>query len=344
MKILAIETSCDETAVAVLEATPETLRPLANIISSQVALHAPYGGVVPALASREHVNNLGHVYATALRTANISDAPRDISCIAVTRGPGLGPALITGITFAKALAAHYALPLVGVNHMDGHIHSNWLETDLLDKDVFPALNLLVSGGHTELVLMRDHGEYEIIGETVDDAVGEAFDKVARLLGLGYPGGPAISAVARTGDPHAYELPLPMAHSGDFNFSYAGLKTAVRYLIRDLGDDLSGQQKANVAASFQHAAVDILVEKTAAAAKMHGVRTVLLAGGVSANALLRERLGDRVRELGIEYVQPVMRYTTDNAAMIAAAAYFIYARGDHDTHDWKSLNMDANLRL
>lgn len=342
MKILGIETSCDETAVAVIDARPDgSFVPLANIVSSQVAMHERFGGVVPALAAREHAANVGPVFAQALAEAGITDPAHEVGLLAVTRGPGLGPALLVGLTFARTLAWKLGLPLVGADHMDGHIHSNWLGRTMPAAGLFPALNLVVSGGHTELVLMHDHGNYEILGETRDDAVGEAFDKVARLLELGYPGGPRISRLAADGNPAAFTLPRPMADSDTLDFSYSGLKTAVLYLIRDLGGTLTEQQKADIAASFQEAAVDVLISKTRRAAGMHPVRSLMLSGGVSANRLLRERLTSLATELGLPAFIPDMAYTGDNAAMIAVAAYFSHTRGvpapDH-------VAMDANLRL
>jgi len=349
MKVLGIETSCDETAVAVIDArTDGSFVPLANVVSSQVAMHERFGGVVPALAAREHAANIGPVFARALAEAGITDPARDIGLLAVTRGPGLGPALLVGITFARTLAWRLGLPLIGADHMDGHIHSNWLGRSMPVDGLFPALNLVVSGGHTELVLMRGHGDYEILGETRDDAVGEAFDKVARLLELGYPGGPRISKLAADGNPAAYPLPRPMADADNLDFSYSGLKTAVLYLIRDIigspsapSGVLSERQKADIAASFQEAAVDVLISKTRRAAGMHPIRSLLLSGGVSANRLLRERLTVLAGELGLPVFIPDIAYTGDNAAMIAVAAYFSHARG---TPASDSVAMDANLRL
>jgi N6-L-threonylcarbamoyladenine synthase len=345
IRILAIETSCDETAVAVIETTGNTIAVLSNVVSSQIAMHERYGGVVPALAAREHTANIGHVYTEALKLAGVTDPERDIDLFAVTRGPGLGPALLVGITFARTLAWRYDKPLVGVDHMDGHVHSNWLGNTEMPRDMFPALNLIVSGGHTDLVLMRDHGDYQIIGETMDDAVGEAFDKVARLLGLSYPGGPKVSKLALQGNPEAYALPRPMLKSGNLNFSFSGLKTAVLYLIRDITDgtrELTETEKADIAASFQEAAVDVLVRKTRTAAQSHGVSAVMLSGGVSANALLRERLAAMCADSGVRCIIPEMKYTGDNAAMIAVAAYFAHQHGM--VSGWQSLQMDANLRL
>lgn len=344
MKVLGIETSCDETAVAVLEASDEGLRILSSVVSSQVAIHERFGGVVPALAAREHTANIEPVYTAAIREAAISDPRHDIGLIAVTRGPGLGPALLVGLTFARTLAMRWDKPLVGVNHLDGHIHSLWLAPEP-PREAFPSLNLIVSGGHTELVLMRNHGDYEVIGETQDDAAGEAFDKVARILELGYPGGPKISALAEGGDAGAHPLPRPMAKSKNFDFSYSGLKTAVLYLVRDLTGgirSLAEKEKADIAASFQDAAVDALILKTRRAAQEHRPRSLLLSGGVSANRLLRQRLEALGIELGIPVSVPDLSLTGDNAAMIAAAGYFSHRAGRHA--DWRDVQMDANLRL
>lgn len=385
MKILGIETSCDETSIAVVEVNGGHVSVLSNVVSSQVKTHAPYGGVVPMLAARDHAQNIGHVFDMAMKDADLTDPAAEFDLIAVTRGPGLGPALLQGLTFARALAMRWHKPIVGVNHMDGHIHSNWLPVAEASRTKYrmpdipmPALNILVSGGHTELVLMRDHGSYERIGKTLDDAVGEAFDKVARLLGLGYPGGPALARLAEKGDATKYELPRPMLKAANHDFSYSGLKTAVLYLVQDLTGSspsepsgrypLSEKQKADIAASFQEAAVDVLVKKTKRAAQEHDVRSILLSGGVSANALLRERMREMAGEIGITYSQPDLRWTGDNAAMIAAAGYhqvkkgnptspsdtvsapqdvlsapFTHSKQKTDT-SWESVIMDANLRL
>lgn len=345
MRIVAIETSCDETAVAVIEANGDHVAVLSNVVSSQIAMHEQYGGVVPALAAREHAANIGPVYGEALTRAGITDPERNIDLLAVTRGPGLGPALLVGLTFARTLAWRSDKPLIGVDHMDGHVHSNWLRPDIASSVAFPALNLIVSGGHTDLVLMRDHGDYTIIGETMDDAVGEAFDKVARLLELSYPGGPKVSKLALEGNPQAYSLPRPMLKSSDYNFSYSGLKTAVLYLIRDITKGeraLTDTEKADIAASFQEAAVDVLIQKTRRAAQEHGVPTVMLSGGVSANALLRERLIAMCDNIGVRCIVPPLEFTGDNAAMIAVAAYYAHLRGAPS--DWQTISMDANLRL
>ncbi len=342
MRILGIETSCDDTAMAVLEGKGEKVKVISNIVSSQIKLHAKYGGVVPSLAAREHTKNIGKVFSLVLKEAGIKNFKKEIDAIAVTRGPGLGPALLVGVSFAKTLSWIFKKPLIGVNHLEGHIYSNWLNPKLeIRNSKFPILNLIVSGGHTELVLMKDHGKYEVIGETLDDAVGEAFDKAARLLGLGYPGGPAISKIAEKGNHEHYPLPSPMVHSKDLNFSYSGLKTAVLYLLRDLGKrKLDEQTKADIAASFQKAALDVLIKKTMKAAEKYKVKTLLLSGGVSANKMLRERLQKESAELGINYSCPPMEYTTDNAAMIAVAGYFSYLKNKKTA--LKAVAMDANL--
>src|SRR3989344_3329481 len=354
MKILGIETSCDETAMSVIEVmTRNKIKILSNVVSSQVKLHAKYGGVVPSLAAREHVKNIRHVFNLALKTAKIKSFGKEVDLIAVTRGPGLGPALLVGLTFAKTIAWLHQKHLIGVNHLEGHIYSNWLsvrenpKSEILNSKqiknskfkiqnnkIFPALNLIVSGGHTELVLMKNHGQYKIIGETMDDAVGEAFDKVARLLGLGYHGGPAIAARATKfkveSEKFKVEFPRPMIKSKNFNFSYSGLKTSVLYFLRDLKSKnytLKPDDINEVAYAFQEAAIDVLVQKTMRAAKEYKVKSILLSGGVSANTLLRSDLNRTTTEAEIKYFQPPMEYTTDNAVMIAVAGYFEYKKNN-----------------
>ncbi len=367
MRILGIETSCDETAVAIIDvstrqARGEEINVLSNVISSQVKLHAKYGGVVPNLAAREHVKNIGHVFKLALKEAKIKDFNKEIDLIAVTRGPGLGPALLVGITFAKTLAWKYEKPLVGVNHLEGHIYSNWLSpirinskfnppAGRLNSKSFPILNLVVSGGHTELVLMTSHGKYKIIGETLDDAVGEAFDKVARLLGLGYPGGPAVDKRATEFKVESSKLkivgefPRPMIKSKNYNFSYSGLKTSVLYKIRDLEKDgikITKDVKNEICYEFQKAAIDVLIKKTIQAAKEYKAKSIFLSGGVSANRVLRLNLNIAAKELGINYSQPELEYTGDNAAMIALAGYFSTKNKKSQKLSWDSIEMDANL--
>lgn len=347
MKVLGIETSCDETAVSVLDIKKDSVKVLSNTISSQVKLHAKYGGVVPNLAAREHVKNIKHVFNLALKEAGVSDFKKEIGLIAVTRGPGLGPALLVGITFARALAWKYDKPLVGSNHLEGHVYSNWLKpvgkNSKFPKEIFPVINLIISGGHTELVLMKGYGDYELIGETLDDAIGEAFDKVARLLALGYPGGPKISKIAEAGDAEHYPLPSPMIHSKNYDFSYSGLKTAVLYLIRDLGlKKISKQTKADIAASFQKAAAGVIIKKTMRAAEEYRVKSLFLSGGVSANKYIRKELELEAKMHGLNYSQPELEYTGDNAAMIALAGYFSAMSRDEKSLTWDSVEMDANL--
>lgn len=342
MVILGIETSCDETAASVVEVKNSKIQVLSNIVSSQIKLHAKYGGVVPSLAAREHTKNIGPVLKLALKKAKVKNFEKEVDLIAVTHGPGLEPSLLVGIAFARTLAWKYGKPLVGVNHLEGHIYSNWLNEDFRSEKVkFPVLNLIVSGGHTELVLMGGHGQYKIIGETLDDAAGEAFDKVARLLGLGYPGGPAISKTAEKGNSNTYPLPSPMIKSKNYNFSYAGLKTAVLYLVRDLGGKLNLKTERDIAASFQKAATDVLIKKTLRAALEYRVDAIMLSGGVSANILLRSEFKKIAEENGLRYSRPQIEYTGDNAAMIALAGYFNF-KNKKSAHKWDEVIMDANL--
>lgn len=350
MLILGIETSCDDTAVAVLEAARGELRVLSNIVSSQIKLHAPFGGVVPTLAAREHEKNLPLVLSEALHVSGFKIQAIDL--LAVTSGPGLIMSLVKGVDFAKKLAEKYGKPLIGINHIEGHIASNWLpigemphgDLPKTDERVFPSLCLVVSGGHTELILMRGHGEYELIGRTLDDAAGEAFDKIARILELGYPGGPQIAQQAAKLDSLSpklkIELPRPMMHSKNFNFSFSGLKTAVLYLVEDLTGSKKTKRKLVkksamltlesirpvIAFEAQAAMVDVLVLKTIRAAEKLKVKSILLAGGVSANTRLRQRLREASTEMAIPLFVPPLAYTTDNAAMIACAAYFKTNKG------------------
>ena len=346
MIILGIETSCDETAAAVLETADGKETPkfnvLSNVVSSQVELHAQYGGVVPNLAAREHTKNIIPVLKKALNEAKTK---RDnIDLIAVTRGPGLIPALLVGTSAAKAIAYGWKKPIVGVNHIEGHIYANWIENPNMQ---FPILALIVSGGHTELVLMRNHGNFEIIGKTRDDATGEAFDKTARLLNLGYPGGPAISKAAEQGMPGIYNLPRPMINSDNLDFSFSGIKTAVRELINNIktknNGDISSNGINNIAAEFQQAAIDVLIYKTIKAIGRFNPKTILLAGGVAANKQLREQLGKAIKSQSsdIEYLTPNIKFCADNAAMIAAAGYF--RRKEAVKNPWE-IETDANIQI
>jgi N6-L-threonylcarbamoyladenine synthase len=358
MKILAIETSCDETAISVLECDASQVTVLSNAVSSQVKIHAQFGGVVPSLAAREHANNIEVVFKNALENAHIGDFEKEIDLIAVTVGPGLAPALLIGIAFAKTLAFKYSKSLIPVNHMEGHVYSNWLKdigtlSSYPDEKIFPALNLIVSGGHTEIVLMKSLGRYEIIGETLDDAVGEAFDKVARLIGLPYPGGPQISQRAAQHTQSSLEAPIifprPMIKSKNYDFSYSGLKTAVLYKVRELKEkhgELSDEIINELCFEFQEAATDVLVSKTIKAAQEYDIKNILLSGGVSANKRLREKLSQSCSQIGAELFQPEMTYTTDNAAMIGIAGYFKYtlAPENEKSFSWESVDMNANLRI
>lgn len=426
MKILAIETSCDETAVSVVECGSDLKRPrfdiLSNAVSSQIKIHAPFGGVVPTLAKREHQTNLIPTLKKALKESNLLISkqipirqpadkfqilksvlerepdlfsrtvkyvlpmkPPKIGAIAVTAGPGLEPALWVGVNFARALSFLWKKPLIEVNHVEGHILANWLKPvrenpkseNRNPKIIFPALCLIVSGGHTQLVLMRDFGKYKIIGETRDDAAGEAFDKAAKMLGLGFPGGPAIARQAerwkseirnpsakggfasggkfqtnlksqipnsKQVDNLEIKLPRPMIDSNDYDFSFSGLKTAVLYLVKDLRSKGYSLKKIApaICAEFQQAAIDVLVSKTIRAAKQFKVKSVLLGGGVSANRELRGQLEKAVKEklFGVYYHQPALEFTGDNAAMIAAAAWLHLK----DKKDWRKLKARANWKI
>lgn len=320
--ILGIETSCDETAAAVVEVSRRRVTVHSHVIASQALTHAKYGGVVPEVAAREHVVAIIPTIDQALKRAKTK--PVDLDRIAVTSGPGLMTALQVGVETAKALALAWKKPIFAINHIEGHIASSFLPFQKKPAHQaairFPALALIVSGGHTELILIKKLGAYKLIGATRDDAAGEAFDKVAKLLGLGYPGGPAIARAAERGNPRAYGFPRPMLTSGGFDFSFSGLKTAVLYKLE--GRRPSNKNVPDLAASFQAAVVDVLVAKTMRAAEMLGVKSLLLGGGVAANSLLRQTLNRRAGALpGLTYFQPNLGYATDNAAMIAMACSF-----------------------
>lgn len=323
-KILAIETSCDETAAAVIQ-DGRTI--LANVVATQIELHRRYGGVFPEVASRQHVLAIQPVIQQALDQASIAHV-RELDAIAVTYGPGLAGSLLVGVNAAKGLAFASGLPLIPVNHLEGHIYSNWLSVDGQGADDrFPAVVLIVSGGHTDLILMTGHGQYRYLGSTLDDAAGEAFDKVARLLGLGFPGGPAIQRAAQSGDSARFSLPRPLMTKDEhrFNFSFSGLKTAVLNLTRHLEqegvDPTAPQTAADIAAEFQTSVAEVLVAKTLDAAQEFGAAQVCICGGVSANTALRALAQARCDELGIPLVIPPLFLCTDNAAMIGAAAYY-----------------------
>jgi N6-L-threonylcarbamoyladenine synthase len=330
-RILAIETSCDETAAAVV-ADGKAL--LSNVIASQVELHTQYGGVFPEVASRRHVEVISSVVDKAMRDAHTGFG--DLDCIAVTQGPGLVGSLLVGVNMAKGLALSRNKPLLGINHIEGHIYSLWL-TEAADQIDFPVLTLVVSGGHTELYLMTGHGQYQHLGGTMDDAAGEAFDKVGRVLGLPFPGGPAIDKVSEQGNPFAFKFPRAvMEPEYGYNFSFSGIKTAV---ARQAGQyQGAAMPVSDLAASFQAAVVDILVAKTAQAAADHDVTAVHIAGGVSANRALRQAMRSR---LEIPVRVPPMELCTDNAAMIGAAAHWHFLRGRRDSLD---LDVSPSLAL
>jgi len=331
--IFAIETSCDETAAAVVV---DGCRVLSNVVASQVALHAQYGGIFPEAASRVHIEVISTVAQEALAQAGTTWD--EIAAIAVTYGPGLPGSLLVGVNYAKGLALGTGLPLVGVNHLEGHLYSVW--TVEPERPIrFPVVALIVSGGHTELVLMRGHGDYAHLGGTLDDAAGEAFDKVGRLLGLSYPGGPAIQQAAQGGNPSAYAFPRALLDES-YNFSFSGLKTAVLRAVRQPNTDVLRADVviADAAASFQAAVVDVLVQKTLRAAAAFGATEILLAGGVSANAALRAAFAGR-SDLPLRI--PPLALCTDNAAMIAAAGYFRYQAGQFAD---LSLDVAPNLPL
>lgn len=339
VRILGIETSCDETAAAVVE-DGHTI--LSNVVASQVDLHAQYGGIFPEMASRAHIEAITPVVQQALREAHVGWD--DLNAIAVTYGPGLPGSLLVGLNYAKGAAMGKNLPLIPINHLEGHLYAHWLHTGAHGAGntgnkvlTFPLLALIVSGGHTELILMRDHGTYEYLGGTLDDAAGEAFDKVARMLELGYPGGPAIERAAQQGDPRAFDFPrawLP----GTYDFSFSGLKTAVMRTLRRYNGPRPANLANDMAAAFQTSVVDVLAEKATKAAQAFGAQAILLSGGVSANTALR--LEVRARASAPVYAAPLI-LCTDNGAMIAAAGIYRYQTGIRAGWD---LDIEPGLRL
>lgn len=335
-RILGIESSCDETAAAVVE---DGGKLLSSVVASQIDLHAAYGGVFPEVASRQHIKTVYGVVDHALHKAHIGLG--DVDAIAVTRGPGLAGSLVVGLNMAKGISVAGDVPLIGINHLEGHIYSAWVrpveDPDPAPLPEFPLVVLLVSGGHSELYLMEDHIRYRRLGGTLDDAAGEAFDKVARLLGLAYPGGPSIQATAEMGDPRAFQFPRARLE-GTWDFSFSGLKTAVLRIVRKMEEEHQTLPVNNLAASFQAAVVDVLLEKTLDAAKEYSAREVLVAGGVSANKALREAFLSRS---AVKVHIPHISLCTDNAAMIATAGYFRFVNGVRDPLD---LDAMPNWRL
>jgi N6-L-threonylcarbamoyladenine synthase len=342
-RILAIETSCDETAAAVVE---DGRRILSNVVASQVELHARYGGVFPEIASRAHIEAIVPVIEQAMRKAHVGFD--DLDAVAVTYGPGLAGSLLVGVNAAKGLALGRDLPLVGINHLEAHIYAHWLEVESEGAApppqaesgrglVFPLLALIVSGGHTELILMHGHGDYEYLGGTLDDAAGEAFDKVGRLLGLPYPGGPEIQKAAQEGNPAAFRFPRAWLEDS-YDFSFSGLKTAVLRVVQKYSDPPQGRLLADLAASFQAAAVDVLSAKTTRAAEEFDATAVLLCGGVSANQALRATTAERA---GVPVYYPPPILCTDNAAMVGACAHQRFTSGERAGWD---LDVVPGLRL
>lgn len=331
--ILAIESSCDETAAAVVKNGREVL---SNVINTQIAIHTEYGGVVPEIASRKHIENINPVIRKALEDAGVT--LDDIDAIGVTYGPGLVGALLVGVAEAKAIAFAKNKPLVGVHHIEGHISANYVENKELEP---PFVALVVSGGHTHLVKVNDYGEYEIVGRTRDDAAGEAFDKVARAIGLGYPGGPKIDKLAKEGNPDAIEFPRAHVDDAPYDFSFSGIKSAVLNYINSANMQGKEINRADVAASFQKAVVDALVSRAVRLAKECGMDKLAIAGGVASNSALRAAVQEACAKNNIKFYSPSPVLCTDNAAMIGAAAYYEYIKGVRHGYD---LNAVPNLKL
>lgn len=340
MLILAIETSCDETAAAVLK---DNKKLLSSVLFSQDKIHAEYGGIVPEVAARKHIEIIIPIIDKALKDAKTNLSKIDV--IATTSGPGLITSLMVGIDTAKTFSYALKKPLVSVNHMEGHIYSNFIPVKSKEVEIdFPALCLITSGGHTELVLMKDHGRYKEIGSTRDDAAGEAFDKVAKLLNIGYPGGPVISRMANLGNAKAYSFPRPMMNEKNFDFSFSGLKTDVLRLVNKKKGKFSRQEINNICASFQMAVVDVLTHKALKAAKKYRAKSIMLAGGVSANKLLRRKMETMIRKEipEVKFHAPNLKYCTDNAAMIAQAAYYHAIKKDFTPYE--KVKVNPNLEL
>ena len=361
MVILGVETSCDETSIALLKAekikASFLIEPVESTVASQIKIHAPYGGVVPMLASREHAKNLDIVFKKVILEAFRSpkNLESKIDLIAVTQGPGLIPALLVGVNFAKTLAWAWKKSIIGVNHLEGHLLSFLLEqkTENFQK-IFPAICLLVSGGHTQLIYVKKIGQYKILGETRDDAAGECFDKGARILGLGYPGGPAIAAEAekyriQNTKYKIQRLPRPMIDSKNYDFSFSGLKTALLYFWQKLNREEKKKLLLALAFELQEAITDVLVEKTLRTAKSYSVKSIILGGGVTANQRLREKFQEKLKKQNkpFNFYLPLLKYTTDNAMMIALAGFFNYSSlglKQSQNLKWNKIEAEANLRL
>lgn len=333
INILGIESSCDETAAAIVE-NGRIVK--SSVISSQIDIHTIYGGVVPEIASRKHIECINQVVSEALRQAEMN--LEDIDAVAVTYGPGLVGALLVGVSFGKAFAYAAKKPLIGVHHIEGHISANYIESPDLKP---PFLSLVVSGGHTHLVLVKDYGVYEIIGRTRDDAAGEAFDKVARVIGLGYPGGPKIDRLSKEGNPDAVPFPQASIEGCPYDFSFSGVKSAVLNYVNKIKMQNGVMRRADIAASFQNAVISVLTEHTILAAHDFNIEGVALAGGVAANSSLREKMKTACEENSLKFYCPSPLLCTDNAMMIASAGYFEYIKGERA--DW-DLNAVPNLKI
>jgi len=333
INILAIETSCDETAAAVVR---NGLEVLSNVIASQIDWHRKYGGVVPEIASRKHLEFINPVISEAMDKAGLEFA--ELDAVAATYGPGLVGGLLVGLSAAKALAYALDKPFIGINHIVGHIYANFISNKEIET---PVICLTVSGGHTDLLYFEELGGYSILGRTRDDAAGEAFDKTARVLGLGYPGGPAIEKVSKQGDPEAIDFPRPFINEDNYDFSFSGLKTAVINYLHNKKQKREEVNVADVAASFQQAVIDILVSKIMKAVADYPVKSVILSGGVAANKTLKLQLKEKLRKAGLPLYTPELKLCTDNAAMIGSVAYYQYLKGDFSP---LTLNAVANLKL
>ena len=333
MLILGIETSCDETAAAVVE---DGKKILSNIISSQIEIHREYGGVVPEIASRHHIKNITNIIEEALITSG--KKLEEIDYIAVTYAPGLIGALLVGISVAKGMSYSSKIPLVPVHHLKGHIYSNFIEYDI----ELPAVCLIVSGGHTNIVYMKEDHTFEAMGQTLDDAVGESYDKIARVMGIGYPGGPVIDKLSKTGNPKFLKIPKPQVE-GEFDFSFSGIKTSVINYINKSRMKNEEFKVEDLAASFQTGVVEMLVDKTVKAAEKKQVKSIIIAGGVAANSLLREEMEKAAAQKGIKVYYPAMKYCTDNGAMVGVAAYYKLKYGKNPIADLR-LNGKASMEI
>ncbi|MFH1509235.1 MAG: tRNA (adenosine(37)-N6)-threonylcarbamoyltransferase complex transferase subunit TsaD [bacterium] len=341
MKILGIESSCDETGIAIVENSDNRVFIVAEALNSQTEVHEEYGGVVPEMAARKHITAITPLLKKVFHDSKLEI--KDIDAIAVTAGPGLVSSLLVGIDTAKSLSFVWHKPLIPINHIAGHIAAAWIAENKADKlPKFPCLALVVSGGHTELVLIKNHGQFKYLGGTRDDAAGEAFDKVGKLLGLPYPGGPAIAKLAKTGNDRAFDLPIPMLKYKNLDFSFSGLKTAMLYIVKRRTQKLTVKEKRDLAASFERVVVDVLVQKTLQALEQVKCKSVVLVGGVAANNRLRQQLASSISLHNLPLFVPAKKLCTDNAAMIAAAGSFMFNK--HLLSTWQDTKVRANWEL